>query len=205
MVDIDDPALLKRAVVLLLDKKYGENRENKVREAIRRLPKFWIHFRGIATPLNYLVELVVKKPEYTLNVLNLLFLARSYRSKLWEKLDASDPSAKYKGVRKDCMRDYRIRCNAALETEEHRIGRKLTAEEATALLARKRAEWKKLAANYKIAHEGMRAAQGQLAKATKEHLLRRELRLRDEALQKPKGFGLATEKKLKKLERKFRS
>ena len=135
---IYDHLKLRQAVCLLLDPKYGASRAERVRDAIRQLPKRR-SFQRALKPLDELINVARQRASVALNI---VYLADLRRDKLHEEERAATPTlTRRRDVVSRNTTLYRKRVRDTLQAEEVRLGRRLTKQESEELLKRKRASW----------------------------------------------------------------
>jgi hypothetical protein len=83
---VADRERVRAALLLLLDKRWGLQRNEITRERIQLLPTKTRAFVGTAAPLNYLMEAVRDCPANKVPMLALLKKAETEHHKLWEKV-----------------------------------------------------------------------------------------------------------------------
>lgn len=158
-----DPLKLRQAVCLLLDHRFGPGRAEHVRDAIRKLPKRR-SFQRALKPLDELMHVAEQRPSVALDI---LYLADIRREKLHKEQRAATP---FLTRRRDVLARntalYRKRQHDAVQTEEIRLGRKLTEEETAELLERKKASWKAGFAKFKDEHPELKHQDALAAYAT---------------------------------------
>ena len=149
--DFSDKALMKKAVVALLDRKYGIKRIQTMREAIRKFPKKPRAFANDATiPLNYLYAMATSEAA---TVLRLLDLTEAKHKALWKDIDAKlEIDTRYREMRKENIRAFRERVRQAIVTEGIRRGHTLTKKELAEFLPQERARWARMAETFKSQH-----------------------------------------------------
>lgn len=137
--------MLREAAMLILDPKYGKSRSEKVREAIRRLPKYPRLYRALA-PLNRFVVMAQEgDPIRVLNILDVLDKQREKKvSALQERLATNTATTleRRKDNRRENAANYRKRLKNVIIVAEVERGRRMSQEERKALIERKREEWK---------------------------------------------------------------
>lgn len=137
--------MLREAAMLILDPKYGKSRSEKVREAIRRLPKYPRLYRALA-PLNRFVVMAQEgDPIRVMNILDVLDKQREKKiSALQERLATNTATTleRRKDNRRENAANYRKRLKNVIIVAEVERGRRMTQEERKALIERKREEWK---------------------------------------------------------------
>lgn len=137
--------MLREAAMLILDPKYGKSRSEKVREAIRRLPKYPRLYRALA-PLNRFVVMAQEgDPIRVMNILDVLDKQREKKvSALQERLATNTATTleRRKDNRRENAANYRKRLKNVIIVAEVERGRRMTKEERKALIERKREEWK---------------------------------------------------------------
>lgn len=158
-----DHLKLRQAVCLLLDHKYGAGRAEHVRDAIRKLPKRRSFLRALK-PLDELMNVAEQRPTVALEILYLADLRREKLHK--EQRDATPDITRRRDVLSRNAILYRKRQRDAVQTEEIRLGRKLTEEETAELLERKKASWKAGFAKFKNEHPELKHQDALSAYAT---------------------------------------
>jgi hypothetical protein len=134
-----DKDRLRRAVVLLLDSRWGPNREQRVREAVGMLPKRTRPFTGAVEALNELMVVAKQKP---LVVLDILDKSAAQRKKLAEKaVKAAPKEAQRRATLRANVAAYRKRIEQAIKTEEIRRGKTLTGGDRKAFIEEKKKIW----------------------------------------------------------------
>lgn len=158
-----DHLKLRQAVCLLLDHRFGAGRAERVRDAIRRLPKRR-SFQRALKPLEELMNVAEQRPTVAMEI---LYLADIRREKLHkEQREATPGITRCRDVLARNTTLYRKRRRDAVQTEEIRLGRRLTDEEAAELLERKKASWKAGFAKYKDEHPELKHQDALAAYAT---------------------------------------
>lgn len=158
-----DHLKLRKAVCLLLDHKYGAGRAEHVRDAIRKLPKRRSFLRALK-PLDELMNVAEQRPTVALEILYLADLRREKLHK--EQRDATPDITRRRDVLSRNAILYRKRQRDAVQTEEIRLGRKLTEGETAELLERKKASWKAGFAKFKNEHPELKHQDALSAYAT---------------------------------------
>lgn len=169
-----DHQRLREAIVLLLDYRFGERREQHVREAIKDLRKAR-KFNRTIEPLNEIIRVAKQSPT---KALDLLAPVARKREELEQKRRAATPNlTKHREIIRNNTAKYRERVNKALHTEELRRQRKLTTEEAKAFLEEKKRLWKMRYEAYRSEHPELKH---QEALARFAEILNEEVRQRYE-------------------------
>lgn len=180
--------MLREAAMLILDTKYGKSRSEKVREAIRRLPKYPRLYRALA-PLNRFV--VMAQEGDPLRVLNILDVLDKQREKkviaLQERLATNTATTleRRKDNRRENAANYRKRLKNVIIVAEVERGRRMSPEERKALIERKREEWK-IALEQKL-QESVGKTRQEVSSEFVEQLDKLWQRRADEALAKVEG------------------
>ena len=130
---------LNKAVLLLLDYRFGPGREQRVREAIQLLPKC-TRFTRTLEPLNEIMRVAKQSPNKALTLLEPVDRERNRLEK--DKRAATPIITKKRDILRVNTARYRQRTKYALLTEEIRQQRKLTKEEAKAFLDERKKLWR---------------------------------------------------------------
>ncbi len=143
---------LKEAVVMLLDRKFGRNRTERVRMYVKGIYQNRSWFNGKRVCLRELVD-IARQPTGAIKVLDLLDRIDSRRNFIIEEQRHSAQSVfKYADLAADNSRRYYLRTTAAVLTEEIRRARvgepPLTPETKKEFLARRREYWRQKAEKY---------------------------------------------------------
>lgn len=197
---------LREAIVLVLDPRYGPSREQRVREAIAKLPHNRQFFWKAIEPLNEIVAVARQSPTKAQDILD---MASRKRGQLQAQREKATPlDTKRRAHLRENTRNYRARLDNALKTEELRRQRRLTREEATAFLDEKRKLWKMRVEQFLQDHPEMKPAQARsvcTAQINKEVQERYERAVASGAIKRPSTTsrdGLSRDK-IRNLERKF--
>lgn len=153
---IGDPAKVKEGMMLLLDYRWGLNRTTRLREAVQMLPRKAPPFLGVASPLNYLIEICRDFPGNSVVLLELLKKVDKERKAVWTKFEKENPN--YTARRK--MIVYNTRClrlcyQQALVVESFKQGTPLSEERKAEVKAEYRKMWDKWQEEYVLAHTEM--------------------------------------------------
>ena len=130
---------LHKAVLLLLDYRFGPGREQRVREAIQLLPKS-TRFTRTLEPLNEIMRVAKQSPNKALALLEPVDRERNRLEK--EKRAATPIITKKRDILRVNTARYRQRTKYALLIEEIRLQRKLSKEEALAFLDERKKLWR---------------------------------------------------------------
>lgn len=140
---------LREAIVLLLSARFGESREQRVREAIALLPKGRGFTRTIE-PLNEIIRIARQSPTKALDILDLVPRKRAQLIK--RRQEEAPLTERRRKVTRENLRAYRTRIDNTLRTEEIRLQRKLTREEAEKLISDRKKLWNIRWENYRSEH-----------------------------------------------------
>lgn len=143
---------LKEAVVMLLDRKFGKNRTERVRMFVKGIYQNRAWFNGKRTCLRELVDMA-RQPTGAVKVLDLLDDIDKRRETILEEQRNSARSVFHTAdVNANCTRRYYLRTTAAVLTEEIRRARvgepPLTPETKKEFLERRKAYWRKKSQKY---------------------------------------------------------
>lgn len=130
---------LNFAVRLLLDYRFGAGREQRVREAILQLPKH-TRFTRIVEPLNEIMRVAKQSPNKALELIEPVARERIRLEK--ERRAATPIITRKRDILRVNTARYRQRTKYALLTEEIRLQRKFSKEEAKAFLDKRKKLWK---------------------------------------------------------------
>lgn len=131
---------LKKAVLMLLDWTYGESRIKKVREALERFPAH-TSFPKSLFPLNAILDVARQDYAAAEQLVDLCERRRVWLHKKEEKLTPS--LLRVRSARANNTKLYRERIFKTIEAFEIHAGRKLTKEEAEAVVAWRKHIWAK--------------------------------------------------------------
>lgn len=134
-----DHARLRQAIVLLLDKRYGESRTKRLRALFRTANTKRVKMKGTLEPLNELISVFNAKALVALDILDKAERKRKEFAKM-EETDHPVSANRRKCVR-TCMERARVRVNTVARIETLELGRDITEAELRAALKKYRAKW----------------------------------------------------------------
>lgn len=172
-IEYDHPRL-NQAIQLLLDYRFGAQREQKVREAIHMLPKR-ISFTRTIEPLNEIMRVARQSPNKALDLLEPVGKARDRLEK--ERRAATPLLTRRREVVRNNTARYRTRTKLAVLTEEIRLQHKFSKDEEKAFLDEKKRLWKMRFEQYRNEHPELKY---QDAMASFADMLDNEVQLRYE-------------------------
>lgn len=147
-----DRDTLRDAVKLLLSPRWGKGRIEKLRKAIKRLPRAPRLYRDLE-PLNEFIVIAKQSP---LDALNLVDATERHLESILKEVEryGKNPNVPLEEQRKrhraENTRKYNKRIREALKTEEIRRGRRMTKEEAKAFLDERKRLWAARLEQYKL-------------------------------------------------------
>lgn len=147
-----DREALKDAVIFLLDRHHGQSRTDRLREIVKGERKNHTWFSGQRKCLRIIVS-IAKQETGAPRVLDLLDRIDKRRAEI-EREGKEELKQLYKSreITATCARRYRIRCTAAVMSEEIRREKAgeppLTPETTAAFLERRRAYWNRRIEDY---------------------------------------------------------
>lgn len=154
---VADREMVRTALLLLLDKRWGLQRNEITRERIQLLPAWTRAFVGSAAPLNYLTDIVKEHPENKVPMLELLKKTEAEYHKLWEKVRTENKRYTRKhDTLMNNTREIRVCYQQAYAIKSLEIGKTLTKEMKKEVDAEYKALWDGWKEELRLKHPTMK-------------------------------------------------